>query len=255
MTTTNFDEIHSWEDGLRFVHNVVRQHLVASQLRGHLPPIRQQPLIVDLGCGQGTQALELAKLGYQVVGVDPSERLLRRARRDLGSLPRDVRTRASFVQGDLDHLEEVVVDPIDVLLCHGVLMYFPSLIEPLGTLAAALADGGMLSILTRNQAGLVMRAGMSHEWVEAVDTFDSRYYENRLGITDVRADAPEDVIHACEHLGLTVESWYGVRLFTDHWDDTVGPEELESLLAAEEQAGRRDPYRRLAALTHVIARC
>ena len=46
----------------------------------------------------------------------------------------------------------------------------------------------------------------------------------------------------------------GVRLFTDHWGDVALPPDLDELVDAEEQAGRRDPYRAVAALTHTIAR-
>jgi S-adenosylmethionine-dependent methyltransferase len=49
---------------------------------------------------------------------------------------------------------------------------------------------------------------------------------------------------------------YGVRVFTDAAAvDAKLPDEptLEALLACEEQAGARDPYRAVAALTHLIA--
>jgi hypothetical protein len=45
-----------------------------------------------------------------------------------------------------------------------------------------------------------------------------------------------------------------VRLFTDHWGHEAPDDDFTQLLAAEEEAGRRDPYRSLAALTHTIAR-
>jgi hypothetical protein len=42
-------------------------------------------------------------------------------------------------------------------------------------------------------------------------------------------------------------------LFSDHWATTEPPTDFAGLLAAEEEAARRDPYRGLAALTHTIA--
>jgi hypothetical protein len=48
-------------------------------------------------------------------------------------------------------------------------------------------------------------------------------------------------------------AWYGVRLFTDHWDRDARADDLEVLIAAEEQAGKRDPNRAVAALTHTLA--
>ncbi len=61
----------------------VRQELVARQLRRHLPPADRGRTVraVDIGCGQGTQAIRLAAAGYQVTGVDPSAELLAAAGR------------------------------------------------------------------------------------------------------------------------------------------------------------------------------
>jgi S-adenosylmethionine-dependent methyltransferase len=54
--------------------------------------------------------------------------------------------------------------------------------------------------------------------------------------------------------GLAVRAWYGVRVFTEvAASDAPTPADLDALLACEERAGRTDPYRGVAALTHVIA--
>jgi len=97
-----------------------------------------------------------------------------------------------------------------------------------------------------------MRAGMSREWSGTLAGFDAAHYTNRLGIEKVRADDPADVRHAIDRAGGEAVHWYGVRLFTDHWPNEPAPD-IEEALAAEEEAGRRDPYRALAALTHTLA--
>ena len=68
--------------------------------------------------------------------------------------------------------------------------------------------------------------------------------------------APGPVFRWCEQLGLTIESWYGVRVFTDGHpaDELPDPATLSDCLAAELEAGRRDPYRLLGSQIHVIAR-
>ncbi len=55
-------------------------------------------------------------------------------------------------------------------------------------------------------------------------------------------------------VGAATVAWYGVRLFTDHWDPVPPGDDLVALVAVEEEAGRRDPFRALAALTHAVAR-
>lgn len=132
-------------------------------------------------------------------------------------------------------------------------MYLPSLAEAVTALVSLARPGGLVSILTRNQAGIAMRAGMTGRWREALDGFDAARYTNRLGLEAVRADRPEAVSAALGAAGAEALAWYGVRLFTDHWDHGEPPADLDDLLAAEEQAGQRDPYRHLTALTHTLA--
>ncbi|HET7386338.1 MAG TPA: hypothetical protein VFJ19_06690 [Nocardioidaceae bacterium] len=53
--------------------------------------------------------------------------------------------------------------------------------------------------------------------------------------------------------GWRREKWYGVRVFCDHRDEARPPDDdLAPLLDAEHEAGRRDPYRQVAALLHVV---
>ena len=142
----------------------------------------------------------------------------------------------------------------DAVLCHGVLMYLPSLRAAVAALVAAGDSGTLISTLTRNRAGIAMRAGMSEQWTTAYGGFDADRYTNRLGIENVRADEPEEVVAALAEADCDLLEWYGVRLFTDHWDSRPIPLDFDALLTVEEEAGRRDPYRQLAALTHVVAR-
>ena len=75
----------NWQARLGKLRDVVRQELVARQLERELPPAPVR--IIDLGCGQGTQALRLARRGYEVTGVDASPDLLARFERDLAAEP------------------------------------------------------------------------------------------------------------------------------------------------------------------------
>ena len=60
------------------LRNVVRQHLVATQLADALRDLLpQRPLtVLDVGAGQGTQALRLARAGHHVTAVDASAEML-----------------------------------------------------------------------------------------------------------------------------------------------------------------------------------
>jgi SAM-dependent methyltransferase len=198
--------------------------------------------------------LALARKGYSVYGVDISTDLLARAEEDMAKEPPLVRSRVQLVHGDIHDLHAAVDRKFDVVLCHGLLMYLPSLEDSLRDLTAVLNRGAMISLLTRNRASIAMRAGMSSDWQAALDGFDARYYDNRVAVEGTRADEPSEVSHLLGQLGMEISAWFGVRLFTDHWSDMKPPENFDLLLAAEEEAGKRDPYRQLTSLTHVIAR-
>jgi SAM-dependent methyltransferase len=245
--------VDAWLSGLGFVRDAVRQELVRRQLFRHLPQSPRSLLVLDAGCGQGTQAIELARQGHLVVGLDLSDKLLDAARTATASERREVRRRLDFRLGDLLALADEHSQRYDLVCCHGVTMYLPSLNAAVSALVASCRPGGIISLVTRNRAGIAMRAGMTGDWAAAVQGFDARHYSNRLGIENVRADEPGEVQDALTAAGATTLAWYGVRLFTDHWGSERPDRDFLQLLAAEEEAGGRDPYRSLAALTHTIA--
>jgi SAM-dependent methyltransferase len=139
----------------------------------------------------------------------------------------------------------------DVVLCHGVLMYVEEPDPLVAGLARMLAPGGLLSLLVRNGDALAMRPGLAGDWAGALAAFDTTAYRNRLGL-DVRADRLASLTATLAGIAAPLHAWYGVRVFTDTAaDDAEIPDDLETLLAVEERAGRTDPYRGVAALLHL----
>ncbi len=246
--------IDAWLSGLGMVRDAVRQELVSRQISAHLSALGGPLRVLDAGCGQGTQAIALARLGHEVVGIDLSDALLETARSTAAAEPDEVRQRLTFEVGDVLALADGHIENYDLVCCHGVAMYLPSLEETVGVLAEATRSGGLISLLTRNRDGIAMRAGMTGRWTECIGAFEARTYDNRLGIESVRADEPGEVQLALERAGVTTIAWYGVRLFTDHWGHEPPGNDFPDLLAAEEEAGHRDPFRSVAALTHTITR-
>jgi SAM-dependent methyltransferase len=245
-----------WQAGLGKVRDLIRQELVARQLAACLdePAAAKSVEVLDVGCGQGTQAIRLAEKGFEVTGIDLSDELLELARAAAAEQSPPVRQRLRFEHGDLLDLGEEHKRRFGVVCCHGVLMYLPSLEAGVSAVVNATRPGGLVSILTRNRAGIAMRAGMSGNWAAALSGFDARFYRNRLGIDAVRADEPDEVAQELQASGAERIAWYGVRLFSDHWGSIDSPEDFATLVSAEEEAGRRDPYRSVAALTHTIGR-
>ncbi|MFC4030263.1 class I SAM-dependent methyltransferase [Streptomyces polygonati] len=247
--------------GLR---NTVRQELVArqvdEQLAAHFPQpagahARRRLRVLDIGPGQGTQALRLARAGHLVTGLEADPVMLTALRASVAAEPAEVRERFVVVQGDGRETGRHF-DPacFDVVLCHGVLMYVPDPEPMLAALARVLAPGGLLSLLVRNGDALALRPGLFGDWAATLDAFGSDRYTNRLGLA-TRADRRGPLTATLAGIGVPLAAWYGVRVFTDTASDVArAPQdtrELGLLLAAEERAGRTDPYRSVAALLHL----
>jgi S-adenosylmethionine-dependent methyltransferase len=244
-----------WRARLGTLRQAVRHELLARQLAGHIPD-RIGLRVIDLGCGQGTLLLRLARAGHVVTGLDSSELLLGDLDQALRAEPAPVRDRVRVVRGDVKDIA-ALVEPasFDVVLCHGVLMYLPDPEPVLTAVAYAAAPGAIVSLLARNGDALAMRPGLAGDWAAAAAAFSGTGYVNRLGV-HARADRRDDLTARLARHHLNVLAWYGVRLFTDlAADDAPVPDAatLAQILDCEEQAGRTDPYRAVAAQLHLVA--
>jgi S-adenosylmethionine-dependent methyltransferase len=243
-----------WRARLGTLRQVVRQEVVARQLAGCLPDLPRRR-VLDIGCGQGTQALLLARRGHVVTGLDSSAQLLDDFRAALAAEPAEVGDRVRLVQGEAEAVTDLFApSSFDVVLCQGVLMYFPDPGPLLDAIARVVVPGGTVSLLVRNGDALAMRPGLLGDWDGVGQAFDGVGYLNRIGV-DARADRLEDLTAALARRRMHVARWYGVRVFTDAAaSDAPLPDDatLDAILRFEERAGRTDPYRRVAALLHLI---
>ena len=244
-----------WRSHIGTLRQVVRQEVVARQLAAHLPG-RPPRRVLDIGCGQGTQALLLARRGHTVTGLDASERLLDDFRGALTAEPPEVGDRVRLIQGEAGAAAGLFpAASFDAVLCQGVLMYFPDPGPLLDVIAHVTAPGAVVSLLVRNGDALALRPGLLGDWDSVAAAFDGGAYRNRIGV-DARADRLADLTAELAARQLPVREWYGVLVFTDTAaSDAPLPEPaaLDAILRHEERAGRTDPYRRVAALLHLIA--
>ncbi|MFE6284129.1 class I SAM-dependent methyltransferase [Streptomyces sp. NPDC057877] len=223
------------------------------QISGRFP-VGQRLRVLDVGMGRGAQALRLARAGHQVTGLEHDRAMISAARAVLTGEPEGIRERVRIIEGDgRDTGVHFLPGSFDVVLCHAVLMYVEEPDPLLAGLARVLAQGGLLSVLVRNGDALAMRPGLSGDWAGALAAFGSTAYRNRQGV-DVRADRLTPLTATLAGIGAPLHAWYGVRVFTDTAAEDAalpGAPVLERLLAAEERAGRTDPYRGVAALLHL----
>jgi len=76
--------------------------------------------VLDLGCGTGAHAVQLAREGYRIHGIDLSTDMLERAKSRLAVLPSGQASRLEFSQGDIRTVRindkfDVVISLFDVI--------------------------------------------------------------------------------------------------------------------------------------------
>jgi len=229
---------------------IVRRHLHEVTLAGQAGRSLQ---ILDVGCGDGRDSLWLLELGHDVTAIDSSREMLETARRNLDAASAELdRGRIRFLHGtEHDALREHGPEAFDVVLSHGVIMYHPDPDEFVRTHLALLKPDGTFSLLAKNAEALAYRSAAEGEWRQAMKLLDDSQGPGQLGV-DTTAHTVQQIADTALSCGATIRSWAGVRIFTD--TNVIDSEvaEPERALELEWKACRRDPYRRSAALIHLL---
>ena len=240
------------------VKGLVRTHVMHQQLLEHLPP--PPAPVLDVGGGAGHQSFPLAQAGYEVTLLDPSQAMLDKARQRLRALPRDAQRRVTLVQADGENADEAVDGRrFAAVLCHGVLGYLEQPEPLVNQLCQCAAAEGVVSIMTGNAKAMAVRPALERRWDDALASFDARAEIGVLGVPG-RADTVEELSELMRSRGVEPLRWYGVWLFVD-WLEFSGAEldpgdskEVAATAAVELEASRRDPYRQLSRVFHLVGR-
>jgi SAM-dependent methyltransferase len=240
------------------VKGQVRTFVLHRQLLEHLPT--PPAAVLDVGGGAGNQSFPLARAGYEVTLLDPSEAMLDKARQRLQQLPAEARRRVTLVHGDGEHADEAVGGRrFAAVLCHGVLGYLDRPEPLVDQLCQCAESGGVVSIMTANANAMAVRPALERRWHDALAAFEARTEIGVLGVPG-RADTVEELSELLRHRGVAPLRWYGVWLFVDWLEfsgaelDPGNAEEVAATAAVELEAARRDPYRQLSRVFHLVGR-
>lgn len=236
----------------------VRTHVLHQQLLEHLPA--PPAAVLDVGGGAGHQSFPLAEAGYDVTLLDPSPAMLDKARQRLQRLSGEARQRVTLLQAAGEHADEAVNGRrFAAVLCHGVLGYLERPEPLVDQLCRCTAAGGLVSIMTGNAKATAVRPALERRWDDALAAFDARTGIGVLGVPG-RADTVEEVSELVRSRGVQPLRWYGVWLFVD-WLEFSGVEldprdskQVAATAAVELEASRRDPYRQLSRVFHLVGR-
>jgi S-adenosylmethionine-dependent methyltransferase len=236
----------------------VRTYVLHHQLLEHLPA--PPASVLDVGGGAGHQSFPLAQAGYDVTVLDPSSAMLDKAQQRLQRLPDEVQRRVSLVEAEGENADEAVHGQrFAAVLCHGVLGYLDQPEPVADQLCRCAAAGGIVSIMAGNARASAVRPALERRWDDALASFDARSEIGVLGVP-TRADTVEELSEVVRSRGVEPLRWYGVWLFVD-WLAFSGAEldpsdssQVEAAAAVELEASRRDPYRQLSRIFHLVGR-
>ena len=245
--TPTFDDRAEWFDRhYETTRGRIRATLVLERLAATLPPA--PATVLDVGGGSGAIAVPLAASGYDVTLLDPSPAMLDLARGHASETGAGLR----LIEGGVERIAELAPGPFDAICCHAVLMYLEDPATHLAAMRDAATSGATLSLLEKNRLALAIRPGLRGDYAEALRTLDDPVATGNLGIPNRSRSVKEwDVLLSAA--GWRLDSWVGIRFFSDLSPDTLSGAEYDQLLALERAAGERDPYRSAARLIHLSA--
>jgi S-adenosylmethionine-dependent methyltransferase len=236
----------------------VRTYVLHQQLLEHLPP--PPAPVLDVGGGAGHQSFPLAQAGYDVTLLDPSPAMLDKAQQRIQRLPAEAQRRVTLLQADGENADEAVNGQrFTAVLCHGVLGYLEQPEPLVNQLCRCAAAGGIVSIMTGNAKAMAVRPALERRWDDALASFDARSEIGVLG-APTRADTVEELSELVRSHGVEPLRWYGVWLFVDWLDfggaklDPTDSQQVAATAAVELEASRRDPYRQLSRVFHLVGR-
>ncbi len=236
----------------------VRTYVLHQHLLEHLPA--PPAPVLDVGGGAGHQSFPLAQAGYDVTLLDSSPAMLDKARQRLQRLPADDQRRVTLLQADGENADDAVNGRrFAAVLCHGVLGYLEQPEPLVGQLCRCAAGDGIVSIMTGNAKATAVQPALERRWDDALAAFDARVGIGVLGVKG-RADTVEEVSEFLRSGGVEPVGWYGVWLFVDWLEfsgaqlDPNDSEQVAATAAVELEASRRDPYRQLSRVFHLVGR-
>lgn len=254
MFDRQLDSWHAWQ---RTPWGRIRYRVVAETLRRACADLGPAPLrVLDVGGGDGVDAVPLAEAGHHVTIVDYSQRLLEEARAAAGE--HRVADRFSTVHADLADLAAAGLDTFDLVLCHNVVQYQQDTTALVSSLVHHVNSHGALSMMAVNPPSDVLTAAIREaDLSQATQMLTASTTQARTFGHEVRRVPPGEVEAALNAFGFRVLGRYGIRVVVDYIADDARKHDAEfyrELEQLELALCDQEPYLRTARLWQLVAR-
>ena len=253
ITADEFDsKMDEWKEWQSFPWSTLLYSLSRHNILRHLDnrPLR----ILDLGGGNGFNAIYFAQQGHQVTLLDHSPLMLAEAQRTAER--EGVFEKITFCNSDVGAVQEFFHgQQFDFILCHLMIEFIPEPIKVLENICNLIAPGGLLSILDGNRYSEVYR--------KAVQVNDLAAARQVIGIKDYfhpwfnrshTLFSSAEIIDILQANGCEVVGDYGVRCICDYLpnEPKYEAEYYAALERLERELTNTYPYHLLARFFQVI---
>lgn len=236
------DKLAEWRDYTETPWARIRYAVVAEVLQLQTAALRGGRLrILDVGGGDGMDAIPLALAGHDVSIVDPSADWLGEAERRA----EETGVTITMIEGGLDDLPH---GEWDLVLCHFVLRYRTAQDRDLAQLAQRVRSGGRLSIMDVNPNGRVLRELVTRGPAAAMAELHAERATVETFQTDARKVSLEEFEREAAAEGLKVIGIFGNRIVNDLLGDNEAKHEptlFKEVLALELELSGREPFNRV----------
>lgn len=235
------EKLAAWREYTQTPWARLRYSVVGTVLERHAAELGSGLRVLDVGGGDGMDALPLAVAGHHVTIVDPSASWLAEAQRRAGEAGATLAT----IKAGLDDLP---AGEWDLVLCHFVLRYRPAEALDIRALASRTRSGGRLSMMDANPDGRVLRELLNGGPTAALAELQSDRAKVETFQTDARKVRWEEVQSQSQASGLKPLGLFGNRIVNDLLADNDAkhdPEFFSQLLELELSLHDREPFNRV----------
>ncbi|GGU32075.1 methyltransferase domain-containing protein [Nocardioides albus] len=249
MTDVFSEKLAQWRAYTETPWARIRYTVVEEVLRRQCAELGESLRVLDVGGGDGMDALPLALAGHEVTIVDPSESWLAEAKRRAAEAGAALTT----LVGGVEDLPE---GEWDLVLCHFVLHYRPADASDVRRLAAAVRPGGRLSVMVPNPASMVLRQLVTGGPEAALIELHADTKHAVTFAHDVRKVPMPDLEAELADAGLRLTGRFGTRIANDLLVDNDAkndPAYFDRLLELERELCDQEPFARIAGMYQLVA--